>query len=216
MPLLLDVPYEEKEIVKFLGAKWNNNLKKWYISAKQDYPTFRKWILKSNVESVKTIICDYIYILEGKRKCYKCKKETKVITFAADQLLTFWNTQGDTQDFGMGIERELFLLPHFNPMPEKLLEFMQERYNYKNTYSNTRKESYLANRCQYCDALQGDYFLFEESNAPFDLCYTDGIEALNVYRIPLVYDLSVECEEMIPCEGTYVREAQVINESFNL
>lgn len=29
--LLLNVPYEEKDEAKSLGAKWNPELKKWYI-----------------------------------------------------------------------------------------------------------------------------------------------------------------------------------------
>lgn len=35
MSLIIDVPYAEKEKVKSLGAKWNPNLKKWYVEGKK-------------------------------------------------------------------------------------------------------------------------------------------------------------------------------------
>ena len=31
MSLIIDVPYAEKDEAKSLGAKWNPNLKKWYV-----------------------------------------------------------------------------------------------------------------------------------------------------------------------------------------
>ena len=44
MSLLLHVSYEEKDIVKKLGAWWNPEIKRWYVRDKKDYPKFRKWI----------------------------------------------------------------------------------------------------------------------------------------------------------------------------
>lgn len=44
MTLLLNVNYAEKEAVKTLGARWNPELKKWYVENKGDYPEFKEWI----------------------------------------------------------------------------------------------------------------------------------------------------------------------------
>ena len=44
--LLLNVPYEEKDEAKSLGAKWNPELKKWYIQNTEDCGKFIKWIWK--------------------------------------------------------------------------------------------------------------------------------------------------------------------------
>lgn len=60
MALLLNVAYAEKEEAKKLGARWNAELKKWYVQNREDYPKFKKWILKDKSEAV--ILCDYIYI----------------------------------------------------------------------------------------------------------------------------------------------------------
>ena len=39
----MTVPFDDKDKVKTLGAKWDKDSKKWYISKKQS-PTFQKWI----------------------------------------------------------------------------------------------------------------------------------------------------------------------------
>lgn len=40
MSLLLDVPYSEKDEAKKLGARWNPELKKWYVEDKKNYAKF--------------------------------------------------------------------------------------------------------------------------------------------------------------------------------
>ena len=45
MSLIIDVPYAEKDEAKSLGAKWNPNLKKWYVEERKNYYKFEKWIL---------------------------------------------------------------------------------------------------------------------------------------------------------------------------
>ena len=41
--LYLNVPYEDKDKAKSLGAKWDNKLKKWYVYDRRDYYKFQKW-----------------------------------------------------------------------------------------------------------------------------------------------------------------------------
>ena len=45
------LPYEEKDEAKSLGAKWNPELKKWYIQNTKDCGKFMKWIWKDFKES---------------------------------------------------------------------------------------------------------------------------------------------------------------------
>lgn len=42
MSLLLNVKYENKDRVKNLGARWNPELKKWYVKDRNDYSKFIK------------------------------------------------------------------------------------------------------------------------------------------------------------------------------
>ena len=43
--LILNVPYKEKDQAKALGAKWNPDIKKWYVQNRQDYVKFCKWVV---------------------------------------------------------------------------------------------------------------------------------------------------------------------------
>lgn len=42
--LYLDVPYEEREEAKRLGAKWNPDRKRWWILAAGDRKPFKRWL----------------------------------------------------------------------------------------------------------------------------------------------------------------------------
>lgn len=43
-PVLLNVPIEEKDDAKALGARWNGEQKKWYVPAGVDVGLFAKWM----------------------------------------------------------------------------------------------------------------------------------------------------------------------------
>ena len=73
--LILNVPYKEKDEAKALGAKWNPNIKKWYVQNRQDYVKFYKWIMAQG----SIIVCNNLYVIEGRQRCFKCGKETRVI-----------------------------------------------------------------------------------------------------------------------------------------
>ncbi len=42
--LILEVPFAEKDQAKSLGAKWNPELKKWFIPEGVEKENFAKWI----------------------------------------------------------------------------------------------------------------------------------------------------------------------------
>lgn len=89
-------------------------------------------------------------------------------------------------------EGEIHIASHLSPMPKKLMEYVQKHYNYRMRYSKTIRDSYLANGCEFCDALQGDYFLFGEVGSPFFVSSREKAEKLLLYKIPLRYDLVLE------------------------
>lgn len=90
--LLLDVNYNEKDEAKKLGARWNPELKKWYVNDRKDYHKFIKFI-NGNI-----IIIDNLYLIKGKQNCFKCSKETRVIGFGIDKYI---NIDGDYINFLM-------------------------------------------------------------------------------------------------------------------
>ena len=193
MSLLLNVPYAEKDEAKKLGARWNPDLKKWYVSYKKDYYKFQKWILNSLDSTY--IICDYLYIIEGIHTCFRCKKQTKVICFGVENFFdvvdsSSYNTK-NAFDYESG---EIHIVSYIEQIPASLLDYLKKRYNYYYDYSKFAEKSYYANHCQNCSVLQGNNYLFSETNTPFFISGSAKASKLTLYRIKLNYDIQADIE----------------------
>lgn len=132
--LLLNVPYREKEEAKELGAKWNPEQKKWYVHEKNDYPKFAKWIAKQG----SIVVCDAIYLLEGKQNCFKCGKGTRVIGFGLENFYDFEGEFDDEFDYDSDIPYYtdvIHIAGPINPIPQNIFTYLQTKYNYKSNCS---------------------------------------------------------------------------------
>ena len=49
MKVMLNVPYEEKNEAKILGAKFDWEAKVWYCEDMTDIKLFKKWLNKTNI-----------------------------------------------------------------------------------------------------------------------------------------------------------------------
>ena len=112
-----------------------------------------------------------------------------MVAFGIENFFEFANPKdiGPKFSYNEGVIR---ILPHL--FPEKLLAYVSEKYNYHEAYSHTIKASYLANNCDHCDALQGDWFLFEEPDSPFFFFDENDVPKLSklvLYKIPLIHDI---------------------------
>lgn len=199
MALLLNVPFTEKDEVKRLGALWNPELKKWYVKYQKDYWKFKKWI--SNSQSY-YILFDYIYIIEGINSCFKCNNLTRVICFGIEKYMEF----NSEFKFGYGYfdDNNIHMVQHIHPMPPFLLNYIQYRYNYKLKYSKSAEKSYLANCCDNCDALQGDFYLFNRPESPFWIDSPLITSKLDIIKMPLKYDLVINDIDIRYCSTDYL------------
>lgn len=188
--LYLEVPFKEKDAAKRLGARWDPNMKKWYVEKRFDYPKFAKWILKDEVET--TIICDHVYVVEGQRKCYKCGETTPVITFGIEKFCRIWNQEEfGTSDYFEWNDGEVRItpdIPDIDDMIDYFYSYLYTYYNYHLGYSRTAGASYMANHCLCCDSLQGDYYINQEVDSPFFVDSPEKARKLTLRRIELPYD----------------------------
>lgn len=190
--LLLNVPYEEKDEAKSLGARWNPELKKWYVERKENYHKFKKWI--SRLDSF-VVVCDYIYIVEGVKKCFRCGKDTRVVAFGIEDCIEFGEDTAE-EGFYEDFEGIINIASSINPMPKVLEECLTEVYNYSYRYSKTVKHSYWANGCDNCDMIQGNFYLFNEVDSPFFITNPQDAHNLTIYKIPLKYDMVFDSVEI--------------------
>lgn len=184
--LVLNVSYAEKEKAKALGARWNPKEKVWMAPGElfHNYVKFREWIDGS------IILPNEIYIVEAKRRCWKCGNETPVICFATKDYFDIKK---------VCCVQEWRLTRAFSKMPEELLEYVKVHFNFKQKYSNTVKEKYLANCCTTCDSLQGNNYLFDEPlDSPLYINSQARAQAITLHRVPLPYALPVDTLEEFP------------------
>ncbi len=177
--LYLNIPYNEKDEAKKLFAKWDPNKKQWYATNKKDYYKFKKWI------SENYILCDYVYIASCEIKCWRCNNLTTVIAFAieSDNIIDLANNFKNIKD-ETGFD--LLIYPISSDIPLSIKTIMEQNFSCKNKYSKTTNTTYFANTCQYCDALQGDFFLYEEVDSPFS---PFSNKPLSLLKISLLNDI---------------------------
>lgn len=162
MALILNVPFEEKDEAKALGARWDVKRKVWYVPNVEDFHKFEKWMGEGNV-----LVTDYFYIMISTKKCFRCHKDTLVIGFAFDKFYEFDEEKG-----------RFFFVNEFtwmsslkNSYHKEAEKYLLEKYNYKLNYSKFVNDSYYSVTCQHCGVIQGEHFLFdsdESSVAPFE------------------------------------------------
>ena len=74
----LDVPFSHKDEAKVLGAKWDRVKKIWYVPDSVNPEPFAAWLPGVDRSDPSA---PYIYLVLGKRKCWKCHKQTTVAAF---------------------------------------------------------------------------------------------------------------------------------------
>ena len=196
MKLHLNVPYKEKDEAKSLGAKWDAHLKKWYIDiAPKHYVNFAKWILKDHDEVI--IASEYLYVIEGKQRCWKCHRPTIVIGLGISEFTCIYGDIDQPQyELNDGDELHLAWASQEEDIPPKLLKYLKEHYPVKTNYSKTLDSECFANHCEHCHSLQGNWFLFDEITSPLSSdvegkALENRISKLKVKCIPIEDDLQL-------------------------
>lgn len=202
MRLYLNVPYKEKDEAKSLGARWNAKVKRWYIDKEPTkYTEFSKWILRDTDDAV--IATEYIYVIEGMQRCWKCGRSTKVIGLGIGEFIHIFGDVDDPQyEFAedcadTGEELHLAWVASEDDIPPKLLKYLKENYSVKTGYSKTIGGKCFANHCDYCGVLQGNWFLFDEPDSPLSSCVggdelIERMSKLKIKGIPIEDDLQLD------------------------
>lgn len=148
----LDVPYAEKDVAKQLGARWDPDVRRWYVPPGVDIRPFARWSLPSPPadEAGPTVGAQVLALSE---LCYRCGRPTRSVV-------------------GVLVSAALTDDPHgFIPFDE-VAEALAARLDrdrlavlgvgeLKRRWSGVVKRTYTSNGCCHCGALQGSYPLHE-------------------------------------------------------
>lgn len=205
MNLLLNVPYHEKDEVKGLGARWNPEMKKWYVPARKDYYKFKKWILGEKEQTY--VLCDYFYIISGKAICPKCKHETTVIEFGIEKFFDIFDENifdsNNSFKYNTGV---LCVSSELSGLPHEICTYLKNNYNYYESFSHTQEEVLFANHCTHCNSIQNDFSLSCETDSPFFINSVSKAAKLTLEKINLTYDIQVDLELSYGTEDYLIKE----------
>lgn len=157
----LCVPYHQKDEAKKLGAKWDSEQKIWFVPDGIDLSPFAKWLPSNDANP--NIRSQSFYIAESKRECWKCHQITRVFGFILPSGFEALWVGDKPEDDVWDVYDEPTVLSYVTWLSEKPVNAMQSiSKRYRVSFSKTTGSSYLANRCEHCDALQGDFETIEE------------------------------------------------------
>ena len=164
----LNVPFSEKDDAKKLGARWDVEKKIWYVPDNIDPKPFDQWIvpaLKANGQpgDKPNIRCNRFCIAEGKRECWKCKKISRVYGFVLPR--GFEELSENDGDVWKRPETDV-ILSYIQYLSSNAINAMKKITS--SYFVDFHHIHYWENHCEHCQALQGDWYLFEEAETPFD------------------------------------------------
>jgi len=190
--LYLNVPFEEKDEAKRRYAKWDSKRKQWYATNPKYYFRFKEWIVGESVAQNK------VYIAYAPKKCWKCGKDSPIYAFAVkiEDIIDISDNMPD--DINMDnisevydyIGSDMAIIPINKNLPDEIINYLVEHTACKITYSNTIKESYFANICEYCSALQGNHYVYSEVDSPFFA----GSDNMELVEFELKNDIAIDYE----------------------
>ena len=184
----LDVPFSRKEEAKALGAKWDRTKKIWYVPSGVNPEPFAEWLPGVDRSDPST---PYIYLVLGKRECWKCHKETSVAAFGIpyrtdnDEGIAIAHAPNKAGHIAIDTTNAnaLAIVPALGCVPGEIRDYLSKRCGYKPVGARASKAPSLGNTCTSCGALQGSRYLFEEPTSPFALTAINKLPALEFVRV---------------------------------
>lgn len=163
----LDVPFDQKDEVKALGAKWHSKQRKWFVPEEVDSSLFVQWVPQYDTEfNIRTKAP--FYLIESFEVCYRCQSNAPVITFGAagsDDLIESSPASDENSDCN---DEEPVSFSYISVIPGRLAAFIEKNYpTYFIDWSNTTESYYFMNHCDKCNARLGDFFLHSEPDHAF-------------------------------------------------
>lgn len=151
----LFVPFEERDLVRALGAHWDTSAKHWYLDPGQDPAPFRRWLGDGDEDEGYSIESEQAYVAAARTRCWKCRAVIEVICIYCESGL-----------IGGELYRE-FSVGHVTAVDEALRRQLARWPFFRVGFDRSEGHRCFANHCPRCRSLQGDYFLHCEPGGAF-------------------------------------------------
>ncbi|MBW4473937.1 MAG: hypothetical protein KME45_26725 [Stenomitos rutilans HA7619-LM2] len=190
-PLFLDVPFQEKEQAKHLGARWHPDRKKWYVPEGMDKNRFRRWLA---VEP-SVALMPPLWLVEAPQRhppqwmgCVQCG-------FDDNQCYTLAASGGhdESKPWQPRLTNELVVLRWMDAPPEAIAAAITRQA--KGYFPDRSKQMGMrcyVNHCQQCGMSLYESYLGDRL-APFLAETRDWASRIRLYQLPIAEPVRVEC-----------------------
>ncbi len=149
----LYVPFEERDQVRTLGARWDVNAKCWYIGSGADATRFARWLSDDESPQEFTIVSSRAFVACAEVECWRCHTRTEVVCM--------YCASGEIH----GEPYEHFTVSHVTAVDQELRRQLAAWPSFR--MAATRDGVTLVNHCSHCRARQDDYYLHCEPSGAF-------------------------------------------------
>lgn len=144
----LDVPFSHKDQAKALGAKWDRVKKIWYVPDGVNPEPFAAWLPGVDRSDPSA---PYIYLVLGKRECWKCHEQTTVAAFGIPYRVAEDSgskaapgaapAMDDAGHIAIDTARAnaIAIVPALGCVPAEIRDYLRERCGYKPVTSRTHQ-----------------------------------------------------------------------------
>ena len=199
--IYLNISYHEKDEAKQCGAKWDKEFKLWYTDGYGAKFGIQKWMPSLNIIAP-------LYLLLDTKECFGCKQITDIIAFTSNQCFELSSLIEELTEKYNNMTAEEIILMEIKEYNESIQEI--DEHNYYALYSNLNYNLniilkniiqdkfscyrlgqsklggiYIANHCEYCSMIQGDYYIFAEPSGNFNLEHTLKYRVIEKGVIPI-------------------------------
>ena len=156
--LYLEVPQADEAEAQALGARRDEKSERWYIGFGRSDEDFSRWLpeeSRTEDEEEFTITSEEAYVAAATAPCQNCRAPIEVICIycsggtVMDEPLTEF-TVSNIRAIDGALAAQLAAWPAFREVSDHIDD-----------------ESYFANHCPRCGALQEDLYLHSEPDQPF-------------------------------------------------
>ena len=194
----LNVPFSEKDEAKQLGARWDGEMRTWYIPDGKSSMPFKKWLPELPYINIKA---GNYYIVESSTLCWKCGESTRVFAFLlpeghetleaieddsmefeSDEVYEAWVNSPESSEWQ--VSDMLTIIHYVRYLPREVLARIAALTpNYRIDYSKTTESSYFMNHCEYCGMKQGDFQLHCEPQGAFVPLYEEDVADMILHPV---------------------------------
>ena len=193
-PLFLDVPFQEKDQAKHLGARWHPEHKKWYVPEGMDRNPFRRWLAAEPT----VILMPPLWLVETPQQhppqwmgCVQCG-------FVDNQCYTLAASGGHdvSKPWQLPTTDTLVVLRWLDAPPAPIAAAIaQHAKGYFPDHSKQMARRCYVNHCQQCGMSLYESYLGDRL-APFLAETSSWASRIKLYQLAIVEPVRMMCGYM--------------------